>query len=524
MSSFTEKFVSAWRVSTPLISARTSDAASTIANVRKAVANHVRKVQSKDEEATNVFISWDAIHGLRALAGDNKGANLIVEMVKRADPNLDAAATTQLPIALQVLEYAGDAGVICFIHNIHLFWADPLVLQGIWNCRDSYKANGNMLVLLTVLGTVLPPELNNDVLALEEPLPTRAELKTIVKECFGFANAKEPSKEVYDKAADALVGIAAFPSDQATAMSLDKKSGKLDIQALWERKRAIVSACPGLSFYTGPETLVDAGGLTNIKNYITAIMKGKRSAKVILRVDEIEKAFAGAGTDTSGVKGDLLGNFLSWVEDKKVLCMLFVGVPGASKSHIIYCAGGEFEIPVINFDIAGMQDSLVGNSGKNLRNAESVVEAISDGQILLCATANSLRGLPAELISRFEKGGIFFFDAPSESERQVILELKIKKYKLTEEQTKEIPDMNLWTGREVDSLCDKCDMMGSTLTEAAKYVVPLCKSHHEQMNELRESAHNRFLSASHPGLYTYNKPETIVHKPTVTNVGRKMRD
>ena len=57
MSSFTEKFVSAWRVSTPLISARTSDAASTIANVRKAVANHVRKVQSKDEEATNVFIS-----------------------------------------------------------------------------------------------------------------------------------------------------------------------------------------------------------------------------------------------------------------------------------------------------------------------------------------------------------------------------------------------------------------------------------------------------------------------------------
>ena len=186
---------------------------------------------------------------------------------------------------------------------------------------------------------------------------------------------------------------------KATAMSLDKKSGKLDIQALWERKRAIVSACPGLSFYTGPETLVDAGGLTNIKNYITAIMKGKRSAKVILRVDEIEKAFAGAGTATSGVKGDLLGNFLSWTEDKHVICMLFLGVPGSSKSHIVYCLGGEFAAPVINFDIAGMQDSLVGNSGKNLRNAECVVEAISDGQILLCATANSLRGLPARVKS-----------------------------------------------------------------------------------------------------------------------------
>jgi len=60
-----------------------------------------------------------------------------------------------------------------------------------------------------------------------------------------------------------------------------------------------------------------------------------------------------------------------------------------------------------------------------------VVEAISDGQILLCATANSLRGLPAELISRFEKGGIFFFDAPTSDERKVILDLKIAKYKLS---------------------------------------------------------------------------------------------
>jgi hypothetical protein len=522
MKSFVENFVSAWRVSTPLISVRTSDAASTIANIRKAVTTHAKKTESKNEDATIPFISWDAINGLRGLDSAGKGATFIADIVAKGQ--IDIGATTQLPIALQVLALAGNNNVICFVHNIHLFWADPLVLQGIWNCRDTYKANGNMLVLLTVLGTVLPPELNNDVLALEEPLPTRTELKQIVKECFGFANAKEPSENIYDKAADALVGIAAFPSDQATAMSLDKKTCKLDIPALWARKRAIVSACPGLSFYTGPETLVDAGGLSNIKNYITAIMKGKRSAKVILRVDEIEKAFAGAGTDTSGVKGDLLGNFLSWVEDKKVLCMLFVGVPGASKSHIIYCAGGEFEIPVINFDIAGMQDSLVGNSGKNLRNAEVVVEAISDGQILLCATANSLRGLPAELISRFEKGGIFFFDAPTAEERQVILELKIRKYNLSPEQTAESPDLTDFTGREIDSMCDKADMMNCSLSDAVQYVVPLMRSHSESMSELRQSAHNRFLSASHKGLYTYTKPEAIVHKPTVVTTGRKMRD
>ena len=179
----------------------------------------------------------------------------------------------------------------------------------------------------------------------------------------------------------------------------------------------------------------------------------------------------------------------------------------------------------------------VGNSGKNLRNAEATVEAISDGQIILCATANSLTGLPAELISRFEKGGIFFFDAPNESERAEILALKIKKYNLTEAQTTQVPDMSGWTGREIDSMCNNADMLNLTLMEAGKYVVPLTKSHSEKITELRHSAHNRYLSASHEGLYQYTPSEKekreqaatvangTVHTPVVETIptGRKMR-
>jgi len=271
------------------------------------------------------------------------------------------------------------------------------------------------------------------------------------------------------------------------------------------------------------------GGGENIKQYMSGIMKGKRGANVILRVDEIEKAFAGAGTDTSGVKGDLLGNFLSWVEDKNVFCVLELGVPGASKSHFIYCLGGTFEKPVINFDIAGMQDSLVGNSGKNLRNAEATVEAISDGQIILIATANSLRGLPAELLSRFEKGGIFFFDTPDENERKQILALKIKKYALNADQQVgfNVSMTNGWTGREIESLCDKADRLGMTLVEAAKYVVPLTVSQKTSIEELRHSATDRYLSASKPGRYQYTAPKEVInHAPVVSEGGsgqRKLR-
>lgn len=516
---FTDRFLAARQVSTPLISVRTPDSASTIAGVRKALVRGMNKTQAEETIAKIPFIEWDAIRGLNGY--NNAGASELANILAVQDIQKDA--TCNLPIALQLAVRAKE-DVILFLHNAHLFWTDPLVIQGIWNLRDPYKANGNMLILLTSLGTILPPELNNDMLLLEEPLPTRDEIKKIVLDTFKFANCAAPKPEVLTSAADALIGIAAFPCDQEVAMSLDKATGELDIAALWNRKREIISATNGVSFYTGVETLTDAGGLDNIKKYLSAIMRGKRSPKIILRLDEIEKAFAGAGTDSSGVKGDLLGNFLSWIQDKSIFCVLFVGIPGASKSHIIYCLGGEFKVPVLNFDVAGMQDSLVGNSGKNLRAAEATVEAISDGQILLCATANSLTGLPPELLSRFQKGGIFFFDNPTPEERAAILDLKVKKYCLAAEQMRELPDMTGWTGREIDAVCDKADMLGISVIEASQYVVPITKSHSEQMVALRQSAHNRYLSASKIGLYTYSMPKTeTVHTPNVEVVGRKIR-
>jgi hypothetical protein len=512
------RFVAARMVSTPGVAIRTPDATSTIANVKKALIAGMSKVQAEKELTTTPIAQWDRVRGLHGV--NDAGTAAVSKLL--ADTGLQVPATVEPHIALAVVEDA-EGDLVLFIHNAHLYWEDPAVLQATVNLRDKYKANGNMIILMIAPGTTLPPELNNDFLLLEEPLPTRAEIKSIVTTVFEYANcAKHVTAEILQHAADALVGIAAFPSEQATAMALNKKTGQLDIKSMWGRKKDIISATAGLSFWDGGLKLIDAGGLANIKKYLSALMKGKRGANIILRLDEIEKAFAGSQTDSSGVKGELLGNFLSWVEDKKIICCLFLGVPGASKSHIIYCLGGEFGIPVLNFDIAGMQDMHVGNSGKNLRVAEATVEAISDGQIILLATANSLRGLPAELISRFERGGIFFFDAPDASERKIILDLKIAAYNLTNKQTAEVPDMTGWTGREIDSMCNNADMLGLTLTEAAKYVVPLTKSHAEDINSLRQSASQRYLSASHEGLYKWTPAETK-QESTAGVTGRKFR-
>lgn len=515
---FLQNFVSARNVGTPIVKVNTPDSVSTVASVRKSLG--------KSEPTVPIAI-WDAINGLLGI--NEAGTKAVIQMMKACgDGGTERAATTSLPIALQVVNNPAFENFILFVRNPHLFWNDdPLVIQGVWNCRDLYKANGMMLILMTPLGTLLPPDLNSDVLSLEEALPTRAEIRKIVSEMYTQAAAEQPSEAIFDQCGDALVGIPMFPAEQAVAMNITKKTGAINIKGLWERKRGIISATPGLSFAPDDLTLADMGGNRNIAEYLSKIMAGKRGANIVLRLDEIEKAFAGAGTDTSGVKGDLLGNFLSWVEDKKVFCVLCLGVPGSAKSHFIYCLGGSFGKPVINFDIAGMQDSLVGNSGKNLRNAEATVEAISDGQIILIATANSLRGLPAELLSRFEKGGIFFFDVPDESERADILALKIKKFSLTPAQTAgfSVGVTEGWTGREIESLCDKSDRLGITLIEAAQYVVPLTVSQKASIDELRDSATDRYLSASKCGRFTYVKTVTTIdHSITAAPTGaRKLR-
>lgn len=518
---FIEQFIEARSVSTPLLTVRTADASSTIMNCQKAL-----EASSKADEPA-LLVQWDSIHGLRSIG--KPGSAALSEMLTAAGI-ADAGATQILTIALGVLEFA-KADIVAFIHNVHLHWDGQdkaNVLQAIWNLRNIFKSRGNMLVNLTHAGTILPTELQADVLLLDEELPTRKELAKIVRDVYAYASQNadwkvpaKPDEKIIPAATDALIGLPAFPSDQATAMCLDKKTGILDINALWDRKRSIIGQMPGLKFHQGTETLADAAGLAPMHEFGRLVMNSPEAPTVLLRMDEIEKQFAGNSTDSSGVKGDLLGEWLTWINDRKIFCSLFLGVPGSSKSWFTYCLGGEYNKPVIDYSVSAMQHHHVGVSSANMRNAHRSIEAISDCRIALFATANSLRGLPPELISRFQVGGIFFFDAPDAQERAAIMKLKIAVYGLESDQN--LPDTTNWTGRDIDNCARKAKMFGTDLMTAAKFVVPLLTSHKEDMEQLRASASHRYLSANRPGVYSYMGETPAEPQSTVVTTGRKMR-
>jgi hypothetical protein len=478
MDRFMETLKAARSVSTPLIAIRTTDPALTAARVQETVGKKAPIVQ------------WDVVRGLYHVnkSGEQELRKILGEREAGGIGPADA---------LVLAERLSEDGVLIF-SNAQRFWNDPTVVQGIWNLRDSFKAEGRTLVLFTTPGAILPDELMQDVLILDEPLPAMEDLVRILGDTVEAAGVEALNPSESAKAVDALLGLAAFSAEQVLALSLANK--KLDLDQLWERKRQVIEQRRGMAVWRGGETFADIGGCDNIKHFFCAVINGAEAPRGIVFVDEIEKAFAGTGTDLSGVKTEMTGTILTWMQDRGADGILFIGPPGAAKSAVAKAAGNTAGVPTIAFDLAAMQGSLVGESGDNLRAALKVVDAVTNGRSLWIATCNSIGTLPPELRRRFTLG-TFFFDLPSPEERVAIWKIYLAKYGVSGE----IPDDDGWTGAEIKECCRKAYRLKISLAESAQYIVPVSRSAAEQIKMLRTQASGKFISASHPGVYEFQE-------------------
>ena len=468
-----EQFKAGRRAGAPLVAINTPDPAATMSTLMKTM----------NGSAPPAFV-WDVVSGMRPF---NESAKQALSKLQ-IDPN----TTTN------VVDCLGQApnlpkGSVLFLLFAHRVIGELGVSQAIWNLRDEFKASKRTVVMLAPVMT-LPAEIAGDVLVIEEKLPSPTELREILADIHKSAEVACP--EDLTKAVEALAGIAAFPAEQAAAMSITKSG--IDVDALWDRKRQMIRSTPGLSVYAGAERFSDIGGCENIKWFLGSILRGKSAPRCIVFMDEIEKAFAGVGTDTSGVSTEMTGQILSEMEDRRHIGAIFLGHPGAAKSAISKAAGNEVGIPTIQFDLSSMKGSLVGESTQRLKQALKVVESVSQGSALFLATCNSFGSLPPELKRRFTLG-TFFFDLPTEEERELIWQLYCSKYKVGGER----PDDEGWTGAEIRNCCDLAWRLGCNISTAARQIVPIARSAPEKIKSLREFASGRFISAATPGVYEF---------------------
>lgn len=484
VSPLVKQLKAARRVSAPIVAIKTADPAATVREICEGINGGSPKIQ------------WDIVSGLRALNAE--AVPVVQDLCGDGDPTLMS------PVEALVIAHRMPERVVYFFHNAHRFLGEPAVMQACWNLRETFKANGRTLVLLGVEFS-LPAELQQDVLVLDEPLPSEEQLAAIVRQ--QHQDVELPiDDETVSRAVEAVQGLAAFPAEQVTAMSLTPDG--LDVPALWERKRKMIEQTPGLKVSRGGETFADIGGVETIKGFLRRIMHGNARPNCIVFIDEIEKAMAGTAGDTSGVSQDQLGCLLTYMQDNAAAGSIFIGPPGSAKSAVAKAAGDEGGVPTIQLDLGASKGSLVGQSEQQLRAALKVISSVSNGRSLWIATCNSIGTLPPELRRRFGLG-TYFFDLPGAAERAKIWDIWVAKYSLDAEMVGERPDDNGWTGAEIKQACDIAWRLGCTLAEAAEFVVPVSRSAAEQITKLRVQASGKFLSASSKGVYKYDDGQTV---------------
>jgi hypothetical protein len=508
MLSFTEQFLAARRVGVPLIGIESSDPAATMKTLLKECC------ETPNKAALMLWNSADGVIGYNA-AGD-KAAAILNDNAEIAAPITFLTSLTGIPkYSIIGMQAATD-------------WFDNAVVrQAIWNLRDKFKKIGCTLVMLADV-IQLPESLKNDVIIIDEPMPSEEQLTeltkkldkqaslcncdddTSCKKCNGTKiKTKRPMSDddTITRVVEAVKGLPFFGAEQVVAMALrgqpvesQKPKSCIDIEHCWTAKRKQVEQTKGLSIHRGGEKFADLGGLDQIKEYLNRIMTGRKQPKLIVWLDEIEKTGLANRSDTSGVNSDQEGTLLSWMEDFDVFGVMLLGVPGCGKSAICKAVGSEFDRVVIRIDLGAMQGSLVGQSQTSIRAALKVVQAIGGNDTLWLATSNSIQGLSSAMRSRFTD--TFFFDLPPVEERKPIWKVWLDKYGL-----KDAPcnDDDGWVARNIKKCCDKAFRMNIPIAEAATYITPVGLTDREDIKSLRASADNRYLSASHTGVYRVPK-------------------
>jgi hypothetical protein len=484
-------FKAARRTNTSLLAICTPDPSAT-----------VRQVVESFNGTAPPIIQWDIVRGITAL---NTAGTDVMRKISE-DPALETNPIELLKNAPRL-----PAKTILFVHNAHRFFGIEAFVQAVWNLRDVWKADFRTLVLLGPEFT-LPIELKGDVVVIDEPLPDEEQLRDIVVRTYKNAKLAEPAAPTVTAAIDALCGLAPYPAEQASAMSLTREG--LDNDSLWKQKRQMIEQTRGLKVYRGGQTFDDIGGCDRIKSYMTSIINSpKIGIRAVGFFDEIEKMFAGIGSDSTGLADDYLGQLLTYMEDREASGVIFIGPPGAAKSAIAKATGAAAQKPLIYVDTGGMKGSLVGQSESALRTALKVLDAVGQGKVLFIATCNKIATLPPELRRRFT-WGTFFFDLPTEDERAIIWDIYRKKYGLSAAQYADLPDDSGWTGAEIRQCARIADAFGCTLSEAAVNIVPVALSMGDDLTRLREGASGRYLSASQPGKYHYDRSAAIASGTT----------
>jgi len=297
--------------------------------------------------------------------------------------------------------------------------------------------------------------------------------------------------------------------------------GALDIADLavaLEAKRDRVESAGVLEFEDSSKSIVELGGLANLKGWL-----GRAQAGYSERARDLGL------TPPRGI--------------------LLVGVQGCGKSLACRAVARQWGLPLLRLDAGRLFDKYVGESEKNLRKAFETAEAVApvvlwideiekafasgsgsgdadaglskrlfgafltwlqekQPGVFVAATANDLSAVPPELLRKGRFDEVFFVDLPNDEERRAIFALHLARRK------QDVSRFDLaalaaaadgFSGAEIEQAivtalyamiaAQDAGLTTERVLAEIRATVPLSRSRREEIESLRVFAAERFVPA-----------------------------
>ncbi|MCH2232153.1 MAG: AAA family ATPase [Crocinitomicaceae bacterium] len=336
--------------------------------------------------------------------------------------------------ALEQIEKA-DTDALFVLKDFHDCWANAQFRRKLRSVAQRLKFTKKSL-LVTSPTSNIPPELKDEAVVVEFPLPKEAELETVLDQLSQTPGIQvNLTKLGKEKLIQAALGLTTSQAQRVFAKAIvsNRRLDERDIILVTEEKKQIIRESQALEFYAVNENLNDVGGLGVLKDWLK------------LR----ERAFTQEAKDYGlpAPKGIAL-----------------IGIPGTGKSLTAKMIGGLWRLPLLKLDIGALFGSLVGESEERTRKALKLAETVAPcilwidemekafagggldggtstrvfGTILtwmqektapcfVVATANNINQLPPELLRKGRFDEIFFLDLPTIVEREEIFNVHLHK-------------------------------------------------------------------------------------------------
>ncbi len=457
--------------------------------------------QSKPQQ--KVFV-WTVTHGI----------------VEYGQPRNTTQHNTVSPeAAIEWVIRQREPGIFIF-KDLHPFIDSPATTRWLRDAIASFKGTQKAIILMSPVQTV-PIELEKEVVVLDFPLPTMAELNLVLSNQLQESRNRKITTETREKLLKATLGLTKDEAEKVyrKAYVTTGKLTEAEVDIVLSEKKQLIRRNGILEYIEEDETIDSVGGLDELKRWLT-----QRSNAFTERAREY---------GLPQPKG-----------------MLILGVPGCGKSLIAKTTCRLWGLPLLRLDMGRVYDgSMVGRSEANLRNALKTAESISpvilfideldkafagtsgsadsDGgtssrifgsfltwmqeknsPVFVMATANRVERLPGEFLRKGRFDEIFFVDLPTSEERQEIFKIHLHKRRreidrFDIEQLAKVSDG--FSGAEIeqaiiaamyDAFAQDREFTQLDIIAAIKATLPLSKTMTEQVTALRDWARQRARPAA----------------------------